>query len=290
MKFTVKKYSLILCLFAIFFVFLPTINVANAYQSMPFYNLKPKEIVFRSSFYTSYYNSSEERKSNISLACKSLDNTIVDVNGEFSFNNTVGERTEKRGYKKAKIIVGGEFVDGVGGGVCQVSTTLYNAVLLSGLKVIEYHPHSLPVSYVAPSFDAMVNSSYADLRFVNNTNNPIIIKAYADGSKLKIEIYGEEMKEKYERESQITQTITSPGYIYKVDYENNYPELKRGEQKIISYAKDGYYSNGVLIKKVNGKVVSRKKIRNDRYLAVRGVVIEGTTMIEEENIATENPN
>jgi vancomycin resistance protein YoaR len=68
---------------------------------------------------------------------------VVDVGGEFSFNLTVGKRTEKRGYKTAKIIVNGEFVDGVGGGVCQVSSTLYNAVLLAGLNVIEYHPHSL---------------------------------------------------------------------------------------------------------------------------------------------------
>lgn len=288
MKFSVKKYCLILCFFAIFFALLPIIKVVNASAVMPFYNLKPKEIVFRSSFYTSYFNSSEERKSNISLACKSLDNTIVDVNGEFSFNKTVGERTEKRGYKKAKIIVGGEFVDGVGGGVCQVSTTLYNAVLLSGLKVVEYHPHSLPVSYVAPSFDAMVNSSYADLKFINNTNNPIIIKAYADGVRVKIEIFGEEMKESYERESQITQIISSPGYTVKVDYENNYPDLKKGEQKIITYAKDGYYSYGVLIKKVNGKVVSRKKIRKDKYSAVRGTIIEGNVIVEEENVEAEN--
>ena len=120
----------------------------------------------------------------------------MDINGEFSFNYTIGERTERRGYKKAKIIVGGEFVDGVGGGVCQVSTTLYNAVLLAGLKVVECHPHSLPVSYVEPSFDAMVNSGWADLKFINDTHNPVIIRARADGAKLTIQIFGEPMNER----------------------------------------------------------------------------------------------
>ena len=126
-------------------------------KAMPFYDLQPKKIVLRAEFSTNYSSSTDARKFNVALASKTLDNTLVDINGEFSFNYTVGERTERRGYKKAKIIVGGEFVDGVGGGVCQVSTTLYNAVLLAGLKIIECHPHSLPVSYVAPSFDAMVN-------------------------------------------------------------------------------------------------------------------------------------
>ena len=161
--------------------------------AMPFYDLRPQQLVLRSKFFTSYPSSTEERKSNIKLAAKSLDYAFVDVGGEFSFNQTVGARTEKRGYKTAKIIVGGEFVDGVGGGVCQVSTTLYNAVLLAGLKVTEFHAHSLPVSYVAPSFDAMVNSGSADLKFINNTHNPVYIRAFADDATLTIEIYGEPM-------------------------------------------------------------------------------------------------
>ena len=87
-------------------------NIFNA-RAMPFYDLKPQEIVLRAQFYTSYTTSTEERKSNIALAAKSIDNTLIDVGGEFSFNKTVGARTEKRGYKRAKIIVDGEFVDGV---------------------------------------------------------------------------------------------------------------------------------------------------------------------------------
>ena len=170
---------------------------ARTTYAMPFYGLNPCEIVKRSSFSTNYSSSTLERKHNIYLASKSIDKTMVDVGGEFSFNLVVGGRTEKRGYQKSKIIINGEFADGVGGGVCQVSTTLYNAVILAGLEIVEYHPHSLPVSYVAPSFDAMVNSSYADLKFRNNTQNPIIIRAWADGDRLKIDILGQKLLEKY---------------------------------------------------------------------------------------------
>ena len=262
----------------LFCIALP-INRASA--SMPFYGLKPKDLTLRASFYTTYSNSTLERKHNIALAVKSINNTFVDVNGEFSFNKTVGERSERRGYKTAKIIVGGKFVDGVGGGVCQVSTTLYNAVLLSGLKVVEYHPHSLPVSYVAPSFDAMVNSSWADLKFLNNTKNPLIIKAFADGERVKIEIHGEKMLESYYRESKITEIITAPDYTIIKDDKLEYPDLFEGEQKILTYKKDGYKSSGALIKKVNGKTVSVQQLRKDVYRYVQGVIVEGVSKRQE---------
>ncbi len=249
--------------------------------AMPFYDLKPKEIVLRSQFYTSYSFSTLERKHNIFLASKSINNTFVDVGAEFSFNLTVGERTEKRGYKTSKIIVGGEFVDGVGGGVCQVSTTLYNAVIMAGLKIVEYHPHTLPVSYVAPSFDAMVNSNTADLKFINNTHNPIIIKACADGEKLKVEIYGEEMLEKYIRKSEITEKIEPPEYEVVFDEKGEFPELFEGESKILKYSKEGYKSVGYLIEIKDGNQKSVKKIRSDKYAPIRGKIVYGKAIRED---------
>ena len=244
-------------------------------NAMPFYDLKPKEIVLRAEFSTNYSKSASERKSNIALAVKSLNNTFVDVGGEFSFNRTVGPRTEKRGYKTAKIIANGKFTDGVGGGVCQVSTTLYNAVLLAGLKVSEYHSHSLPVSYVAPSFDAMVNSSSADLRFINNTHNPIIIGASANGEEVRIRIFGESMKEQYIRKSEILEYIEPPKEEILYDDKLEYPELYEGESRWLQYGKQGYRSKGTLIKVVEGKEVERRVIRKDKYLASRGVIIYG---------------
>lgn len=245
-------------------------------RAMPFYDLSPKDIVLRAAFYTSYTTSSDERKNNIAVAAKSLDNAFIDVNGEFSFNQTVGERTEKRGYKPAKIISGGKFVTGIGGGVCQVSTTLYNAALLAGLKITEFHPHSLAVSYVAPSFDAMVNSGSADLRFINNTKNPIIIKTHADASTIKIEIYGEPMKEKYVRQSVIKGEIPSTEKEIIPDALGEYPDLYEGEIKVLKYGKNGIISTGILIKQINGKPVSTSVIRCDRYNPTKTIIIEGT--------------
>ena len=281
-----KKFiSKILIIFSVLFLFSPIAvrGVAHTCFAMPFYDLQPENIVLRASFYTSYSSSSLQRKNNIILASKALNNVLVDVNAEFSFNKTVGPRTEKRGYKNAKIIVNGAFKEGVGGGVCQVSSTLYNAVLLSGLKITEYHPHSLPVGYVAPSFDAMVNSGSADLRFVNNTNNPIYIKSYADLNMIKIEIYGQQLKEKYSRESEIIEQISATETEILKDTLEEYPELKLGEQKVLSYGKNGYRSKGYLIKSIDGKVISKKLIRTDYYKPTKTIIIEGMADIVEDN-------
>ena len=266
---------LVLCVFGL------SNNTQKSF-AMPFYDLQPSQITQRASFYTSYSASTPERKHNIKLASKSIDNTFVDVGGEFSFNLVVGERTEKRGYKKSKIIINGEFADGIGGGVCQVSTTLYNAVLLAGLEIVEYHPHSLPVSYVAPSFDAMVNSSYADLKFRNNTKNPIIIRAYADDDRLKIVVFGQKMLERYERESVLFQTIPVLDDVI-VDEDNQYPDVFKGEKKQVKFGKEGYISQGYLIKVLNGKRI-KKRIRQDKYNATRGLIVYGNAekTVEEE--------
>lgn len=248
---------------------------ANASERMPFSYLSVDTLVLRSSFYTSYSSSTEERKSNIKLASKSLNGFFLDRGNEFSFNKVVGARTIARGYKQAKIIVQGEFVEGVGGGVCQVSTTLYNAVILAGLKVTEYHPHSLPVRYVMSSFDAMVNSGSADLRFVNNTLSPIYIKTYADDDMVKVEIYGSAMREKYVRKSRVLEIIPAPEEEIIVDEKGEYPFLRKGERKVLSYSKEGLVSEGVLVKVIDGKIISSNRIRKDRYNAQKGKIIEG---------------
>ena len=269
-------FTAIICLLCGVFNFQAiTVNKANAESQMPFYDLRPEFLVLRSQFYTSYSTSTEERKTNIGLAAKALNNTFIDVGAEFSFNRTVGERSVKRGYKAAKIIVGGKFVDGVGGGVCQVSTTLYNAALLGGLEITEYHPHSLPVSYIAPSFDAMVNSGNADLKFVNNTHNPIIIKTKADGTRLTIGIYGEPLKEKYARKSVVSEYIPAPEPQRITAKAGEYPDLFEGETKVLNYGKQGLKSEGYIVVSKDGVIISQKKIRKDKYNAMQGVIIEG---------------
>ena len=277
---TLLKKSLKLAVFAIYLCAVIGFYCPKVY-AMPFYGLNPKPLVERAVFATNYQNSSKERKHNIQLGAKALNNVFVDVGAEFSFNKTVGKRTEKRGYKTAKIIVGGEFVDGVGGGICQVSTTLYNAVLLAGLKIIEYHPHSLQVSYVAPSFDAMVSDNFADLRFINNTDNPIIINAFASEEQIKITITGEKSIYTYVRKSVDCGEILPEDYLEVLDEAGEYPDLLEGESKIIKYAKAGLKSQGLIIKYKDGKRVSTTILRKDTYKAIRGVKIIGTKKAEQ---------
>lgn len=247
-------------------------NAARA--EMPFFGLNPQNRVLRAEFSTYYDESSNERKNNISVAAKALDNAFIDVNAEFSFNDRVGVRTEKRGYKNAKIIVKGKFIDGVGGGVCQVSTTLYNAALLSDLKITEHHAHSLTVSYVEPSFDAMVNSGSADLKFVNNTDNPLIIKTKATGEKLTVKIYGEPLKGKITRKSVVKEYV-SPIFEKIRDDKHEYNDLYEGEERITYYGKNGIKSEGYILKEING-TYKEKKIRSDFYAPINGTIMIGT--------------
>ena len=273
-----KIYRLLFVALISFFVFVQgasnfTIKKGAFSQSFPNYNIE-NGFSLRSKFYTSYPSSSDERKENIKLAAESLNKVFVDVNKEFSFNDTVGVRSEERGYKKSKIIVNGKFVDGLGGGVCQVSTTLYNAVLLAGLKVTEYHPHTLPVSYIAPSFDAMVNYNSADLKFVNDTGSPIYIISKADDSQIQIEIYGEKMENKLVRQSIVTKTLEVPEPEIIFGSVKDYPDLIKGESKVLSYGKEGLKSEGFLISVVDGKVESIKKIRKDEYKPLKAQIVE----------------
>ena len=159
---------------------------------LPFSCLSAQAYAFEIiSSYTTYYDAQEtSRSQNIMIAAGLIDGVTIQPYGEFSFNQTVGRRTQEAGFKQAKIIVGGEYVLGVGGGVCQVSTTVYNAALKSGLTVTEFHPHSLQVGYVAPSRDAMV-STQSDLRFHNPHPFPVRLETTAKDGRLQVRFLGE---------------------------------------------------------------------------------------------------
>ena len=229
------------------------------------------QTILRSSFTTYFPYSSAERKSNIRLASSKINGVKIAKNQEFSFNKTVGARTEENGFKIAKVILDGAYIDGVGGGVCQVSSTLYNTAILSGLQITEHHSHSLPVSYVEPSFDAMVNSGTSDLRFVNNTDSDIYISAYADNEKITIKFYGLKQTESYERVSVVTNTILPDSPLEVLD-----DTIPLGEKVMVEKPQNGLESEGYLIKYSNGVRVNTYKIRSDKYKAVRGKVLIGT--------------
>lgn len=143
--------------------------------------------------YTTQFDSSLiNRTENIKLAAKTLDGLVLAPQEEFSFNQRVGERTAGAGYKEAMIIVNNQFIPGLGGGVCQVSSTLYNAALLAHLEILERHPHSLEINYVPPGQDATVAYPDLDLKLKNSTSGYLLIRSYTQGNTLTFEFYGKE--------------------------------------------------------------------------------------------------
>ncbi len=211
--------------------------------------------------FTTYFNAEDKgRSENISIAASLIDNITVQAYGEFSFNQTVGRRTENAGFKQAKIIVGGEYVLGVGGGVCQVSTTLYNAALLSGLKITEFHPHSLRVSYVEPSRDAMVSTS-SDLKFFNPFSCAVKIKAKLFSGGLKISFYGKKDGYRYEMISKTLEQIPPPPPLIK-ESEND---------EILRAPKSGIKSEAYLEKYKGEQLLSRIRLRTDEYKPTQGI-------------------
>lgn len=221
--------------------------------------------------FTTYYDSSNVcRSSNIRLAANKLNGKILESGKTLSFNDIVGERTKARGFLSAKIIENGEFVEGVGGGVCQVSTTLYNCALLAGMDIAEYHPHSLAVGYVPPSRDAMVSGTSFDLKITNNSDCPVYIRGRTGNGYVTFEIYGKKGGAVYSLSSKVTETLPAPEEIT-----DDPAKAKTG--------KDGLASEGYLTV-VRGGYSKTVRLRKDKYLPVKHVKYVG-----EEEGADENP-
>lgn len=151
--------------------------------------IKTKKI---GSYTTHFRQNNKERTLNMKLAAKAIDSHVIFPGDRFSFNEVVGERTKQKGYKSAPVIVKGEFSEGIGGGICQVSSTLFNAVNIKGIKIIERYMHSRDVSYVPPGKDATVSWHGPDFVFKNSYNQPILIKAAVANGQMRISIYSAE--------------------------------------------------------------------------------------------------
>lgn len=244
----------------------------------------------RADFSTDISNSSADRKHNIKNALNSLNRVEIAPNQVFSFNKTVGRRTESNGYRTAKIIVNNEFVDGIGGGVCQVSTTLYNSALLSGLEIIEANKHSKQIGYVKYGFDAMVNFGSSDLKFRNNTNEKITIITNYSSNRARVRIFGESLgSTNYKLTNEIV-SITEPKveikyddkqeYLDKIVYDDEYFLLRRGGRgmEVKSYRE----------KYEGGKLVSRELLRDDKFKVQNAIKVYGTKKREENSTLLEN--
>lgn len=229
----------------------------------------------RSEFSTRVDGSTEARKHNVALALKKINGTVLQPGEEFSFNAAVGPRTAENGFLEAKIIMSGEYIKGLGGGVCQASTTLYNGALLADMKITAVRNHSLEASYVSPSFDAMVNAGSSDLSFINEGKTPVFIRAYCDGHEAKAEFYGCALPYRIVPESVVLKRGEVPADSEIIDAERKYvgPAAPAGERVRVSYGKARTESEGYLsYYTFDNRLIRRVKIRSDVYAAHTGII------------------
>ncbi|SES01035.1 Vancomycin resistance protein YoaR, contains peptidoglycan-binding and VanW domains [Gracilibacillus ureilyticus] len=175
----------------------PTMEIHSNVDSELLANIRTQQV----GHYVTYFNSNnEERSHNIFLASEAINNHVVFPGKTFSFNEVVGKRTEEKGYLPAPEIVEGELTEGIGGGICQVSSTLYNAVDRAGVEMVERYSHSKKVPYVPPGRDATVSWYGPDFTFKNNLNQPLLIRSKVKEGKVMIEIYSSDQVEYTPRE------------------------------------------------------------------------------------------
>lgn len=214
-----------------------------------------------STFTTNYDASNINRNNNLVLAAEKLNDTIVNPGETFSYNQTIGERTISAGFKKANAYAGGNVVLDVGGGICQLSSTLYNAALLADVNIVERHNHSFKTSYLDAGRDATVSWGALDFKFENNRNYPIKIKATAGEGIVTVEFYGikEEKDQTVLIESKVTNIIKQ-----KVEYKKD-TTLKPGEEIIERAGEDGCTSETYKTTLKNGVITSKTLISQDTY-------------------------
>ncbi len=239
---------------------------------------------------TGYGTSSPGRCTNIELATKSVNGTILMPGETFSFNDVVGDRSIERGYQEAGTYVGNKVEPGIGGGICQVSSTLYRAVMRSNIRSVERTNHSMVVGYMEPGLDATVSYGYLDYKFKNTYDFPIYIEGITAGKVITYTIYGDPAVlngKTYEMTNEIVETY--PPEVKEVEDAT----LPEGEKVKEGGAMTGYKVNSYQITYENGVEVNRELVATDTYIKVDSIVRIGTMkdetkQQEEEDNATQN--
>lgn len=240
-------------------VTLPVTSVHPEITANDLENNGIKELV---AMYTTLFNTEDiNRSANVKLSAQKINGKLLYPGQVFSYNDTVGPREKSQGFKEAMELINGELVPGVGGGVCQVSSTLYNAILLAGLDVVERTNHSKPLSYVPLGRDATVVYNMLDFKFINNSPAPIMIMAETIGNKLIVGVFGQRVLEKNIDIIATQQQVIQPAIIKKAD-----PALMPGETKVEKPGKPGYEVTVMRIIRDNaGKELKREIISQDKY-------------------------
>lgn len=211
-------------------------------------------------FTTSFATSGEGRSHNVTAAAKALNDTLLMPGEIFEYGKIVAKAEEEYGYKEAPVILKGKLTPGIGGGICQVSSTLYNAALLAGLDIVERRNHSLVVSYLPKGLDATFASGYVNFKFRNSTGKQLLIRTVVEDKTVTVKLFGS-MPENisYKTETELVKE-NAPKTVYIAD-----EKISFGKQSVLQKGESGYVVEAFLVKMVDGEFAERKKLSKDTY-------------------------
>ncbi len=237
-------------------------------------------------FKTTYDGGDTDRTTNLQLACQKINGKVILAGETFSYNQTLGPRSAATGYKNAKVYSAGQVVDGIGGGICQISSTLYNAVLRANLQIVERKNHQFVTSYVEAGMDATVVYGSTDFKFKNTRKYPVKIVASAKNGIATVSLYGIKEEKEYTfsfRTVTVSTIPTSTRYIED-------PTLPVGTEKVKQKGANGRKTETYMTKMLDGKVVSTTLLSRDTYDAMQKIILKGTKGQTKSNTQTQtNP-
>lgn len=233
---------------------------------------------------TRYDASLTDRSTNLKIACNKINGKVILPGETFSYNKTLGERTIAAGYKNGKVYENGRVVDGIGGGICQISSTLYNAVLKANLGIVERKNHQFVTSYLPAGQDATVVYGLTDFKFKNTRNYAVKISASASNGIATVSIYGIKEDEEYNITLSTKTISTIP---FTVRYEDD-STLSAGKETVVQKGANGIITETYITKTLNGKVVSSTLLSKDTYNAMQKIIKRGTQGAVSSGNGTQN--
>ncbi len=231
-------------------------------------------------FTTRYDVSDRNRSTNLEIACQKINGKVILAGETFSYNQTLGPRTAAAGYKNGKVYEAGEVVDGIGGGICQISSTLYNTALMANLEIVERRNHQFVTSYLPAGRDATVVYGAIDFKFKNTRKFPVRIVASAKNGIATVSMFGIKEEQEYTFTFS-TKTVASipPTTKYEED-----ASLPAGTEKVKRKGANGLKTETYITKSLNGKAISTTLLSKDTYDAMTKIILKSTK--EETNNTT----
>lgn len=218
-------------------------------------------------FTTSFATSAEGRSHNVTAAAKALNDTLMMPGDVFEYGKIVDKADKEYGYREAPVIVNGKLTPGVGGGICQVSSTLYNAILLAGLDVVERRNHSIPVHYLPPGLDATFADGYINFRFKNTTGKQLLIRTVVQDKHVTVKLFGT-LDEHVTYRTETKQVKVVEPLIRYVGNDT----VTLGQEQVLQQGEGGMVVDTFRIKLVDGQEVSRERLPRSSYRAQDGLI------------------